>query len=93
MRLAKGFFLFYFAVKMGHSQLPCSIGPGVGGASGEGSLEGFWLSKMCFDYIIQHHFSTLNGVEKLRMNARCLFLEIAKIFQLRIGAENDFQKF
>ena len=83
MRLAKGFFLLYFAVEIGHSQLPS----GVGQASAGGSLEGFWLSKMCFDYIIQHHFSTLVGIQKLRMIVRCLFLEIAKIFQLRIRGE------
>ena len=78
--IAKGFFLPNFAAEWDAQTCRPPTGgrrPGVGRATAGGSPEGFWKSKVKFEYIIQHHFITLVGVEHIRIALGCLFLEIS----------------
>ena len=72
MRLAKGFFLLFLDANSVHRQRR----PASGTATGNGSLEGVSLSKIGFEYINGYHFIKLVGVEHVRIDVGCLFLEI-----------------
>ena len=79
--IAKGFFLPNFAAEWDAQTCRPPTGEQPAGnrrATGKGSPEGFWKSKVRFEYIIQHHFSYhIGGVDHIRIALGCLFLEIS----------------
>ena len=73
--IAKGFFLPFLPLAW-LSFIAVRLRPGLGGVSGDGSLESVSLSKITFEYINLRHFIKLVGIERFRIDVGGLFREI-----------------